>query len=223
MQLHTRRTHRTGRFATIGDAATARSCWFVLHGYGQLVERVLRRFDGVVPPDCLVVAPEGLSRFYTQMPRPDGRHLDLVGATWLTRASRDDDIADALHWLEVVRQDTMAQLPADTRIGVLAFSQGVAMATRWLALKTFTPSAFVAWAGRPAHDVDDASLTRQLAAAQVTLVAGDTDPFVSDVARDEVLAMLQRWQPATQVVTFAGEHHLDTPTLGAILNDTAGY
>jgi predicted esterase len=217
MQLHTRPTTRTGRFATIGDPTTARRCWFVLHGYGQLIERVLRRFEGVVPPDTYLVAPEGLSRFYTQMPRPDGSHLDLVGATWMTRASRDDDIADALRWLEQIRQETTALLPAGIPVGVLAFSQGVAMATRWLAMETFTASQFVAWAGRPAVDAEEAPLARQLAVAQVTLVAGDADPFVSDTARDEVLATLRRWQPAAQTMMFAGGHHLDPATLGSLL------
>lgn len=217
MQLHTRATTRTGRFATLGDPSSARRCWFVLHGYGQLIERVMRRFNGVVPADTYVVAPEGLSRFYTQMPRPDGSHLELVGATWMTRASREDDIADALHWLEVVRIDTMALLPADVSVGVLAFSQGVATAMRWLAMETFMPSAFVSWGGRPAHDVHEAALGRQLSRAAVTVVAGDADPFMTDDVLGEILTAYRQWQPAATVHRFVGGHHLDTATIATLL------
>lgn len=218
IRLVSRETLRTGRYALVGaELSVARRVWFALHGYGQLAPRFLRRFEGVVPPDTCVVAPEGLSRFYADMPRADGSHMQRVGATWMTREAREDDIADTLRWLDGVLADVRAAAPQLESVGVLAFSQGVATAMRWIAHGTVQPKAFVVWAGGPAHDVDSARMRAVLTDARVTLVIGDADQFI---AADHVPAALEAaraLQPNAQLITFAGDHRLDSDVLAALL------
>ena len=64
-------------FARGGEAAA--EAWVVLHGYGQLASRFLRGFESIASRTRLVVAPEGLSRFY-----PDAG-AGKVGASWMTK------------------------------------------------------------------------------------------------------------------------------------------
>ncbi len=217
IRIHTRPTVRTARYSVLGtEPAEAQRVWFVLHGYGQLAPRFLRHFAGAVPPDTCVVAPEGLSRFYTEMPRTDGAHVQRVGATWMTREAREDDIHDTMHWLDGVYADIVQQAP-HAAVGVLAFSQGVATATRWIAQGRVRPRAFVAWAGGVAHDVDAQAMITALHDIHVTLVSGDQDQFVSDDTRAAMLASLQAWQPAATSVVFAGAHHLERTVLAPLL------
>ncbi len=217
IRIHTRPTVRTARYAVLGTEPTeAQRVWFVLHGYGQIVPRFLRHFEGVVPEDCCIVAPEGLSRFYIDMPRSDGAHLQRVGAGWMTREAREDDIHDTMRWLDELYADIMQQSP-HAAVGVLAFSQGVATATRWMAQGRVRPRAFVAWAGGVAHDVDAQSMTTALQDTDVTLVSGDQDQFVSNDTRAAMLSSLQAWQPAATSVVFAGAHHLERTVLGPLL------
>lgn len=221
IRLHTRETVRTGRYALIGaEPATARRVWIALHGYGQLAPRFLRPFDGVVPADTCVVAPEGLSRFYREMPKADRSHQQQIGATWMTREQREDDIADALRWLDVVYAEVVGARSLDA-FGLLGFSQGVATATRWLASRAVRPAAFVVWAGELAHDIDQTRLAAQLADSAVTLVVGERDPFVSAAVREQALAAIRAWHPAAHAVTFDGEHHLDATVLGQLLSELA--
>lgn len=222
-RIHTawRETVRTGRYAWMGaNPARARRIWFTLHGYGQLAERFLRHFSGVVPDDTCVVAIEGLNRFYREMPKSDGSHLQHVGATWMTREGREHDIADTLAWLDTVHRDVVGVWPIggrDVTVGVLGFSQGVAMASRWVAHNRSIFHAFVAWAGALAADVDDAALATVLAPLQVTLVAGDDDVFVTNERRLAERARLERAQPATREVRFHGGHVLDAEALRSVL------
>jgi predicted esterase len=221
IRLHTRETVRTGRYALIGaEPATARRIWIALHGYGQLAPRFLRPFEGVVPADTCVVAPEGLSRFYREMPKADRSHQQQIGATWMTREQREDDIADALRWLDTVYAEVVGARSLDA-FGVLGFSQGVATATRWVSSRAVRPAAFVVWAGELAYDIDQTRLASQLTDSAVTLVVGERDPFVSAAVREQALAAIRAWHPAAQAVTFDGEHHLDATVLRDLLASLA--
>lgn len=218
-----RETTRTGRYAMAGaDARTARRIWFVLHGYGQLAPRFLRPFLDVIPGDTCVVAPEGLSRFYREMPQSDGRHLQRVGATWMTRESRETDIADAVRWLDQVHLDVMASRPADVvpaACGVLGFSQGVATAMRWVANGAVEPDCFVAWAGSLASDVQQELFIKKVTGIDVVLVAGDMDEFALETARATVKAEMSRYHPSPREIVFAGAHHLDTGVLKMLFDE----
>lgn len=215
-----RETVRTARYALLGaEPAVASRVWFALHGYGQLATRFIDGFAGTVPADSCIVAPEGLSRFYRDPPQGDGSHLQRVGATWMTRESRESEIADAVRWLDVVHADVMAARagPAPA-CGVLGFSQGVATAMRWVASGAVKPDVFVAWAGGLASDVQHDLFERKVAGADVVLVAGDQDRFAPAEARTAVSAGMRRYHPAPRELTFSGAHHLDPGVLRMLLD-----
>ena len=106
-------------FSQGGEAAV--EGWVVLHGYGQLASRFLRSLESLATPSRLVVAPEGLSRFY--LDAGGGK----VGASWMTKEDRVREIEDYLAYLDLVRATLMPPVP----LTILGFSQGVATAARW--------------------------------------------------------------------------------------------
>ncbi len=215
-------TTRTARYAMAGSAAdTAQRWWMGLHGYGQTAASFLKPVAAVVPVNTLCVAAEGLNRFYREMPRPDGSHLQRVGATWMTRENREDDIADTVAWLSRLHGQVQAELPrgAATPFGVLAFSQGVATALRWLAHARVSPRMLVLWAGGLPHDVDAGVLRGILHRTRVVVVTGTRDAFVTDARVHEMQETLRAWQLEAEWQTFDGEHHLDAPLLGALLEE----
>ena len=216
-----RETVRTARYALVGaDPAAASRVWFVLHGYGQLATRFIGGFADVVPADTCIVAPEGLSRFYRDQPQLDGSHLQRVGATWMTRESRETEITDAIRWLDVVHGDVLSsRAGASPACGVLGFSQGVATAMRWIANGAVQPRTFVAWAGGLASDVQHELFKRKVADADVVLVAGDQDGFASPEARTAVSAEMRRHHPTPRELSFSGAHHLDPGVLQMLLDE----
>lgn len=215
-------TARTARYFTVGapDAAT-RTVWFVLHGYAQLASRFLRHFDGVVPPGTLIVAPEGLSRFYLELPRADRGHMARVGAAWMTREDRLADIADTRGWLDSVYRDVIDRIVLATgkmpEVSVLAFSQGVATAMRWIAGGVVKPARAVMWAGSVADDVEVPALQAALAGTDVVLVAGTDDQFMTDKARRMLLAQWATLGITVAEFQYNGAHELESNALRELL------
>jgi len=58
------RVERTARYYRLGGGGGVRQLWVACHGYRQLAGHFLRRFEALDDPSRLIVAPEGLSRFY---------------------------------------------------------------------------------------------------------------------------------------------------------------
>ena len=87
---------RTASYQQLGTlSARTRRVWFVCHGYGQLAAYFVRHFAFLAEadPTTVVIAPEGLSRFY--LTGNGGR----VGASWMTRDDRLHEIADHINFL----------------------------------------------------------------------------------------------------------------------------
>lgn len=205
------------------EPAVAKRLWIVLHGYGMLASRFARAFASVVPADTCIVAPEALSRFYIEMPRADGGHLQKVGATWLTRESRDTEIVDAHRWLDSVHDEVVAESTAARGVaplvGVLGFSQGVATAMRWIASGHVAPRQFIAWAGGLAQDVNHEVFRSRMTAVDFVLVTGDDDQFATPANRAAIASALDTIGVPHRQRSFAGAHHLDPALLGELLRD----
>src|SRR5687768_10372624 len=139
---HRIQVRRNARFYTLGESRSARELWLVCHGYGQLAARFITNFSELAEPDRLVVAPEGPLRFYLDpMDRPAAERR--VGASWMTRVDRENDIAEYIELL-----DQVAAAAADGRpipIVALGFSQGAATVTRWAAATQQPITRLVLW------------------------------------------------------------------------------
>ncbi len=97
------RVPRTARYRVLGDPERAAEVWFVLHGYGQLAERFVARFQalpGLAEGTRAVVAPEALSRFYLDVGGGEHGADSPVGATWMTREDREHEIRDYVEYLD---------------------------------------------------------------------------------------------------------------------------
>lgn len=129
---------KTFRYQELHSNKQAEKVLYVLHGYGQLVEFFIRKFQST-PEDLLIVAPEGMHRFYLN--GTSGR----VGASWMTKNGRDSDIADTISYLNELDKQISARYPIKKRY-LLGFSQGGAAAARWEQLGTVNFDGVLLWA-----------------------------------------------------------------------------
>ena len=211
-------TRRTGRCAVRGpaDPATARELWIVLHGYGQLAREFI---DGVSAADDgtrLIVAPEALSRFYSsQAPLAHfSSAADPVGASWMTRDDREDEIVDQIFWLGQVLETYRARVAPNTPVTVLGFSQGAAAAVRWVDSGGVTPAHLIVWGALP-----DASLPTNSVVwtTRCTLVVGNRDQFLPEAKVEAERARLDQAGVPYTFVSFVGGHRLDDTTLSRLI------
>jgi predicted esterase len=173
VQEHRLVTTRRARYYTIGGGEQPLAeVWIVLHGFGQLASVFIKYFQSIESPGRLIVAPEALNRYYVT-PGASGRTADAkVGATWMTRMDRENEIADYVDFLDAVWRETAT---GAARVTVLGFSQGVATACRWIAMGNARVDRLVAWAGQLPPDVDPSVFAKL--SGGITLVHGTTDEY----------------------------------------------
>lgn len=216
MREHHLEVPRSARYFTLGDASPAtREVWFVCHGYGQLAERFLRHFDPLVDGSRLVVAPEGLSRFY--LGSGAGRN-DKIGASWMTREDRLNEIADYLRYLDALRAETFRALGREgVQVRLLGFSQGTATVSRWAVLGAVRPERMILWGGEVPPDLDLAAGADALRRVRLILVTGDQDEYITGkiLARDE--GRLREQGIPFETRRFSGGHELDAAMLREVV------
>src|SRR5205823_13318367 len=109
------------------DERAVRGFWFVLPGYGQLAAQLIGIFGAVNDGTRLIVAPEALNRFYVAGVETAPAAERGVGATWMTREDRLNEIDDYVAYLDEVSSAVLDRLRGQGSVpGVLllGFSQG---------------------------------------------------------------------------------------------------
>lgn len=211
---------RTGRYYLAGGSAAPAEVWYVCHGYRQLAARFIRRFSGIAGPSRLVVAPEGLSRFYLDE-SGSGPHgpESKVGASWMTREDRAAEIADYVRYLDALRARLAGERHvAATRERVLGFSQGTATVTRWVTYGAIRPSQLILWAGLPAHDLDPVAARERLSGVDLVFAFGDRDPMATGETRRRAEDWLDRHGLEARFVEYRGGHRVEPEALRLLLD-----
>jgi dienelactone hydrolase len=132
VQEHRLVTTRRARYYTIGGGEQPLSeVWIVLHGLGQLASVFIKYFQSIASRGRLIVAPEALNRYYVA-PGASGRTQDAkVGATWMTRMDRENEIADYVDFLDSVYRDGTPGAARVTALGFLRAWRRPAGGSRW--------------------------------------------------------------------------------------------
>ncbi len=174
MDHHKINVTKTAQYYTIGvPGPHIRQLWIVCHGYAQLASEFLQDFLLLDNGHTLVVAPEGLNHFYRK------GFSGSVGATWMTRHCREDEITDNGAYLESLLNRYVAAVPPNTRIVLLGFSQGTATICRWILRYHPQFHDLVLWAGMPPEDLDYQAHKAYLADKNLYLLYGSDDPFLT--------------------------------------------
>jgi predicted esterase len=215
------RVQRSARFFQVGDAGpNVRELWVACHGYGQLAAPFAKALEPLDDGTRVIVAPEGLSRFYLDDPVKRHGPDSPVGASWMTREDREHEIADYVEYMDVVADMMRRELdPRPPRIVAFGFSQGVATACRWAALGRAQVDLLIMWAGSIPHDLPIDRGDRLFKSARLVMVAGRRDPLLTEkVVKREHQALLDRGL-RVELVSFDGGHSLNSETLRLVAGD----
>jgi predicted esterase len=217
------RVQRTARYAVLGDIGpNVSDVWIVCHGYAQLARRFIDRFRVIAAPNRLIVAPEGLSRFYAE--RGSGFHgpSSQIGASWMTSEDREAEITDYVAYLDAVYDEIFAVVHRrSVTFRALGFSQGTSTAARWIASGHADADQVIIWAGSIPPELTHAGAAKLVAGGRpVLLVAGDTDPFITTKVLGAQAAALAALGVAAEVRRFPGAHDINPETLATIAKES---
>ena len=197
---------KTFRYEVIGNES-AQTALYVLHGYGQLAKYFIRKFEHLAD-EFLIVAPEGMHRFYLN--GSSGR----VGASWMTKEDRDTDIQDNLNWLGSLDQNLTKEFPFTKRI-ILGFSQGGATAARWFFNDPSHAESLIIWASVFPPDLDIKEWIKQIEQKENFFILGTEDEYYS---KDEQISTLTFYESLNfNCLVYEGKHDIHKETLDLIL------
>ena len=100
---HNIETSRTARYYSLGSFEAVNELWICLHGYAHRAELFIENFRPIATDGLFIIAPEGLSRFYTR------GFCGTVGASWMTREDRENEIKDYVVYLEKLYKEVLAK------------------------------------------------------------------------------------------------------------------
>ncbi len=211
---HTIAVAKTAHYYTIGTPGKAiRYCWIICHGYGQLAQFFIRKFDAIAAEDTLIIAPEGLSRFY-----PEG-FSGKVGASWMTKEDRLSEIEDYRNYLATLYQQFIPQLSEDVKIILLGFSQGCATQMRWLMRDFPTFHHLVLWAGLVPEDLNYLPHQDYFLDKKLHFLYGTNDPFITPERLRQHEQLIENQQLRMEISSFEGEHTIVREVLKKLASD----
>jgi predicted esterase len=205
---------KTARYFTLGSLTHAtKYVWFVCHGYGQLANYFLKKFDALEDEQTFIIAPEALNRFYLE------GFTGRIGATWMTREERLNEIEDYVQYLNQLYTAVLADMDiSKISINILGFSQGVATVCRWVTSQHVKVDNLILWAGQLPADMNMGLTKKALSQTTMYVVYGKQDEFLKDVNHNEYINTFAVSGFAPQILPFEGKHEIHQETLVKLRN-----
>ena len=152
-------------------AGSTRNVWMVFHGIGYLSRYFINHFRELDPDENYIIAPQAPSKYYLN------NQYKHVGASWLTRENTPVEIENVLNYINAVFDaETM---PANCRLIVLGFSQGVSVAMRWVARRRIPVYRLLLYAGGIPTELQPEDFDFLEKESRVRMVYGDKDEYLS--------------------------------------------
>ncbi|MFS4469229.1 alpha/beta hydrolase [Maribacter sp. 2210JD10-5] len=149
-----------------------KNVWIVLHGLGYLSRYFINYFDELSPGENYIIAPQAPSKYYL---KDNFKH---VGASWLTKENTVGETRNVLAYLDTVLENE--KIPNHCNVMVFGFSQGVSIATRWVAKSKLKCFKLILYAGGIPNELtaEDFDFLWKNQTEVITIV-GDSDVYLT--------------------------------------------
>lgn len=180
--------------------------WIVFHGMGYLSRYFSRYFTQLNTDENYIIIPQAPSKYYIQ---PGFKH---VGASWLTKENTLKDTENILRYIDAVLESE--SIPENLNLIIAGYSQGVSIATRYVARRQLNCSQLVLMSGGIPKELEPNDFA--FLEAKVKLVYGDNDEYLNAdrIAYEEARAKAL-FGSRLEIIPFEGKHVVNM----AIIND----
>ena len=191
----------TNSYCTLNEKTSeTKNVWVVFHGIGYLSKYFLKYFKGLDPKENYIIAPQAASKYYL-----NGKYTH-VGASWFTKDNTQQEVENAMNYLEEVYK--AEDMDSVTNLIVLGYSQGVSVATRWVAKKEINVSQLILCSGGLPKELKPNDF-KHLKKAKVSMVYGTKDPYMDeDRLRNEKIRLKELFPKNLLVIPFDGVHEM---------------
>ncbi len=196
----------TNTYSTLNSLnANTKTVWIVFHGIGYLSRYFIRLFESLNKDDNYFIAPQAPSKYYK------GNDYRRVGSSWLTKENTKTDTQNVLRYIDAIL-DT-ENIPVDTKLVVLGYSQGVSIASRWISSRKIRPDAFVIISGGFPNELSKEDFYFLSETTKVTHIIGEKDPYFEIAKVEAEKVRVKHILPQIKFRTHTGGHELNLKTL----------
>jgi predicted esterase len=169
---------------------------------GYLSRYFIRYFSELSSEENFIIAPQAPAKYYM------GEKFKHVGASWLTRENTIEDTKNIFNYMDTVfeteKPETMPNFI------VLGYSQGVSIATRWLASRKIQCNQLILHSGGIPVELTTKDFDYLNSNTEVTYLFGDKDQYITEARKtEESLKGTKLFGDRLKVVVFDGIHEVN--------------
>ncbi|WP_410005044.1 alpha/beta hydrolase [Aequorivita nionensis] len=208
MSLEKEASYRaTNTYSTLNTLTEkTKNIWVVFHGMGYLSKYFIKYFSEMDAEENYIIAPQAPSKYY------QGKNFKHVGASWLTRENTIADTHNILNYVDAVVEKELPDFKAN--LIVLGYSQGVSIATRWVASRKIQCDKLILHSGGIPSELKTQDFEFLKSSAQVIYLYGNKDQYITEAREtEEKLKGSKLFQSRLKIEVFEGIHEVNTAIL----------
>lgn len=201
----------TNSYSTLNTLTEeTKNVWFVCHGLGHLSRFFLKNFEELPKKENYIIAPQAPSKYYLSSA------YTLVGASWLTKEATSHEITNVLNYMDAVY--ATENIGNHYNLIVLGFSQGVSVATRWVASRKIKCEQLVLYAGGLPNELTSEDFDFLIGITRVTVLVGDKDQYLNEERlKTEKRKIASLFQGSAIQRIFEGGHEIRKDILESLV------
>ncbi len=200
----------TNSYCTLNERTSkTKNVWIVFHGIGYLSKYFMKYFKGLDPEENYIIAPQASSKYYL-----NGKYTH-VGASWFTKDNTQREVENAMNYLDALYKTE--ELGSAEKIIVLGYSQGVSVATRWVARKKINASQLILCSGGLPKELEPNDFLH-LKETKVTMIYGTSDPYMDEARlQNEKIKLHELFPKNITVIPFEGVHEMKPSIINSLV------
>ena len=199
----------TNTYSTLNSLTSkTKSVWFVCHGMDYLSRYFLKYFKELNPDENYIIAPQASSKHYI------GNTFKHVGGSWLTKENTSVEMENVIRNFDAIFE--AENIPTYVNLIVFGYSQGISVATRYVAKRKLQCSQLVLMSGGIPNELvaDDFKFLK----AKVSLIYGDDDEYINEermqVEKQKIETL---FGGKANIINFEGKHEVNVSLINTLV------
>lgn len=178
-----------------------KNVWMVFHGMGYLSKYFINYFSELNAEENYIIAPQAPSKYYQD------KAFKHVGASWLTRENTQTETENILNFVDAVFEKEKSV--AFPNLIVLGYSQGVSIATRWVAIRKIQCDKLILHSGGIPKELQVVDFEFLKSSSKVIYIYGNKDQYITEARKtEEQLKGSELFQSRLNIEVFDGIHEV---------------
>lgn len=183
-----------------------KNVWVVFHGLGYLSKYFIKYFSELDAEENYIIAPQAPSKYYQD------QSFKHVGASWLTRQDTEMETQNILNYVHAVFEKEITRKTPN--LFVMGYSQGVSIATRWVAKQKIQCKKLILHSGGIPKELKPEDFDFLRPETEVVYIYGNEDQYITEARKtEEHLRGTQLFKKRLKIEVFDGIHEVNRALL----------